>query len=224
MKKFLHFTDGSKLELANIYAVASNYRKHAEEMGTTVPEDPVIFLKPTSAYIPNEGTILLPDFSNEVHHEVELVVVIGRDGKDVPFEKAQEYIAGYAVGIDVTLRDIQNKAKKEGKPWGIAKGFYTSAPISNVVSAKQFDGIIPDFDLLLKVNGEVRQRANTSNMERSVAQLVAFVSRVFTLNVGDCIFTGTPEGVGIIRPGDTLYAELSGYVNLTCYVEKKMER
>lgn len=224
MKKFLHFTDGRNLELTNIYAVASNYRKHAEEMGTSIPEDPVIFLKPTSAYIPDGGTILLPSISNEIHHEVELVVVIGKDGEDIPLEQAQEYIAGYAVGIDVTLRDIQNKAKKEGKPWGIAKGFYTSAPISNVIPAEQFNGKIPDFDLLLKVNQHLRQKANTSQMERTVAQLVAFISRVFTLNQGDCIFTGTPEGVGPIYPGDTLYAELSGYVSLTCYVEKKMER
>lgn len=223
MKKFLNFLDGSKLELANIYAVASNYRKHAEEMGTTIPEDPVIFLKPTSSYVSDGDTIFLPEFSKEVHHEVELVVVIGKDCKNIDVAEAQNYIAGYAVGIDVTLRDIQTKAKKEGKPWGIAKGFFTSAPISPVVPAYQFNNQIPEFDLLLKVNNEIRQQANTRQMERSVAQLVSFISKVFTLNEGDCIFTGTPEGVGKISPGDVIYSELTGFVSLTCYVANYLE-
>ncbi len=223
MKKFLNFLDGRKLELANIYAVASNYRKHAEEMGTTIPEDPVIFLKPTSSYVSDGGTIFLPEFSNEVHHEVELVVVIGKDCKNIDVREAHNYIAGYAVGIDITLRDIQTKAKKEGKPWGIAKGFFTSAPISPVVPAYQFNYQIPEFDLLLKVNNEVRQQANTRQMERSVAQLVSFISKVFTLNEGDCIFTGTPEGVGKISPKDVIYSELTGFVSLTCYVANYLE-
>lgn len=221
MKKYFNFIDGRKLEIANIYAVASNYRKHAEEMGTHVPPNPVIFMKPTSAVIHNGETILLPEFSNEVHHEVELVVVIGKDGMNIKEEDAPQFIAGYAVGIDVTLRDLQAKAKKEGKPWGIAKGFYTSAPISDVIPASQFNGEIPDFELLLKVNDEIRQKSNTNLMERSVARLVSFISQVFTLNEGDCIFTGTPEGVGKIEDGDTIYAELVGFVSLKCYVKNK---
>ncbi|MCX7908610.1 MAG: fumarylacetoacetate hydrolase family protein [Ignavibacteria bacterium] len=223
MKRYLNFLDGRKCELSNIYAVASNYKKHADEMGTTIPDEPTIFLKPTSAYISDGGTILLPKFSNEIHHEVELVVVIGKDGNNVSEEDAVNYIAGYAVGIDVTLRDTQTKAKKEGKPWGIAKGFYTSAPISSIVPATEFNGNIPDFDLLLKVNGEIRQSANTRMMERSVAQLVSFISKVFSLNEGDCIFTGTPEGVGKIQDGDTIFAELVGFVSLTCFVANKLE-
>ncbi len=224
MKKFLSFTNGNKIELANIYAIASNYSKHAKEMGTTIPDEPVIFLKPSSAYIPNGGTILLPKISNEVHHEVELVVVIGKDGCNITMEEAYKYIAGYAVGIDVTLRDIQRKAKTDGKPWGIAKGFYTSAPISDVVPADTFGNEIPNFDLLLTVDGELRQKANTSSMERSVAELVSFISKIFTLNEGDCIFTGTPDGVGKIVPGNQIYAELTGYVSLTCYVENNLWR
>ncbi len=220
MKRYLNFVDGGKLEISNIYCVASNYRRHAEEMGTSIPEDPVIFIKPNSSFIPDGGSILLPEFSKEVHHEVELVVVIGRDGSNVSEESAVDYIAGYAVGVDVTLRDIQAKAKKEGKPWGIAKGFYTSAPISNIVPSTKFGREIPTFDLLLKVNNEVRQQGNTRMMERSVAQLVSFISKVFTLNEGDCIFTGTPEGVGRIQVGDIVYAELNGFVSLSCKVEK----
>ncbi|MFN3306639.1 MAG: fumarylacetoacetate hydrolase family protein, partial [Candidatus Kapaibacteriota bacterium] len=212
MKKYLTFTNGNKIELANIYAVASNYSKHAKEMGTTIPDEPVIFLKPSSSYIPTGGTILLPKISNEVHHEVELVVAIGKDGYNVATEEAYKYIAGYAVGIDITLRDLQRKAKTDGKPWGIAKGFYTSAPISNFVPADAFGKEIPNFDLLLAVDGEVRQKAHTSTMERSVAELVSFISKIFTLNEGDCIFTGTPDGVGKILPGNQIYAELTGYV------------
>lgn len=219
MKRFLTFTHGEKIELANIYAVASNYSKHAKEMGTKIPEEPVIFLKPSSAFIPSGGTILLPKISNEVHHEVELVVVIGNDGYNIAEEEAYKYICGYAVGIDVTLRDIQRKAKSDGKPWGIAKGFYTSAPISDVVPSDVFGQEIPSFDLLLKVDGELRQKANTSTMERSVAELVSFISKIFTINTGDCIFTGTPDGVGKIVPGNQIYAELSGYVSLICNVD-----
>ncbi len=223
MKKYLEFLDGEKIELANIYCVASNYPKHAEEMGTKIPEEPVIFLKPTSAYVPDGGKILLPLLSNNVHHEVELVVVIGKDGFNISKVNALDYIAGYAVGIDVTMRDVQAKAKLEGKPWGIAKGFYTSAPISKVVKANQFNGQIPNFELLLKVNGEIRQQSNTKFMERSVDSLVSFISRIFSLNTGDCIFTGTPKGVGKINHGDKIYAELCGYTSLSCFVEKQFE-
>ncbi|MCX7879731.1 MAG: fumarylacetoacetate hydrolase family protein [Ignavibacteria bacterium] len=221
MRKFLQFTDGKTLEVANIYGVASNYRLHAQEMGSKIPEDPVIFLKPTSAFVPNGGIILLPDISQKVHYEVELVVVIGEDGFNIPEKEAINFIAGYAVGIDVTLRDLQTKAKQEGKPWDIAKGFYTSAPISPVLPAEMFKGTIPNFDLVLKVNNEIRQKANTEQMERKVETLVSFISNVFSLNRGDCIFTGTPEGVGEIKDGDILYAELSGYVNLLCKVSKR---
>ncbi len=220
MKRYLHFTDGRKLELANIYAIATNYRKHANEMGSKIPEQPVVFLKPTSAYITNGDKILLPQFSENVHYEIELVVVIGKDGFNISEEEVPNYIAGFAVGIDVTLRDIQAVAKQSGKPWGIAKGFFTSAPISSVVPISEFDGKIPYFDLVLKVNGRVCQKGNTSAMERSVAQLVSFISKVFSLNVGDCIFTGTPEGVGKISNGDEIVAELSNYVSLKVFAEK----
>lgn len=219
MKRFLEFMDGKKFEIANIYAIASNYRSHAEEMGTLVPPHPVIFLKPTSAFIPDGGTILLPTISQNIHHEVELVVVIGKDGANVSEMDAIDFVAGYAVGIDVTLRDIQQEAKKSGKPWGIAKGFYTSAPISKVIPAEEFDGIIPNFDLILKVNNQLRQSANTREMEISVTQIVSFISKVFSLNVGDCIFTGTPPGVGKIADGDFIEAELNNYVKLKVFAK-----
>ncbi|MGQ9819339.1 MAG: fumarylacetoacetate hydrolase family protein [Candidatus Kapaibacteriales bacterium] len=220
MKRYLEFTDGRKCEISNIYAIASNYRNHAIEMGSFIPEKPLVFLKPTSSYVPDGETIWLPPISKNIQYEVELVVVIGKDGFNIPENEAFDYIGGYAVGIDVTLRDLQKEAKNEGKPWGIAKGFYSSAPISKVVPSENFLGNIPDFDLVLKVNGELRQTGNTKDMERSVARLVSFISKVFSLNEGDCIFTGTPEGVGSISDGDYLEAELKNYVKLVVFAKK----
>lgn len=220
MKRFLEFTDGRKCEISNIYAIANNYRNHAVEMGTSISEYPVVFLKPTSSFVPDGGTIWLPSISKNIQYEVELVVVIGKDGFNIPESEAINYIGGYAVGIDLTLRDLQLEAKKGGKPWGIAKGFYSSAPISKVIPVGTFGGIIPNFDLALKVNDEIRQTGNTKDMERSVAHLVSFISKVFSLNDGDCIFTGTPEGVGTIFDGDRLEAELKSYVKLVAYAKK----
>lgn len=215
MKRTLKFTDGKEMPLGMMFCIGSNYSKHAKEMGGSVPTEPVIFLKPPKAYIEDGESVILPDFSELVHHEVELVVVIGKDCENISAAEAGEYIAGYGVGLDITLRDIQNQAKKEGKPWAVAKGFFTSAPISKIIPADQFNINEPHFDLLLKVNGEIRQSEHTSEMERAVATLVEYLSRVFTLQAGDVIFTGTPEGVGQINRGDVLEAELSGH----CYLK-----
>ncbi len=214
MKKAFQFTNGQKLDVGTVYCIGRNYSLHAKEMGSVVPENPVVFIKPPAAYITSGDTIVLPPISNLVHYEVELVVVIRDECKNIQQDEAINHIAGYAVGIDVTLRDIQANAKKEGNPWAIAKGFFTSAPISEVVPASQFNGKIPEFQLLLKVNDELKQRCSTSLMERSIEQLIEYLSRIFTLQAGDCIFTGTPEGVGKIVKGDNIYAELTGFVSL----------
>ncbi len=219
MKRTLVFTDGKELPVGMMFCVGSNYSKHAREMGGTIPAEPVIFLKPSKAYLQNGESIKLPDFSELVHHEVELVVVIGKDCDNITADEARDYIEGYAVGIDVTLRDIQNQAKKEGKPWAVSKGFVTSAPISVVIPSSLFHEKEPCFDLSLKVNGEVRQQVHTSEMERTVGKLLEYLSKVFTLQAGDVIFTGTPEGVGQIKKGDTIEAELVGYANLKVFVE-----
>jgi len=219
MKKMLKFTDGSEIPVGMMFCVGSNYSKHAKEMGGTVPSEPVIFLKPPKAYIQNGETIKLPDFSELVHHEVELVVVIAHDCENVTKDNASDFIAGYGVGIDVTLRDIQNQAKKDGKPWAVSKGFVTSAPISVILPSSMFKGINPEFTLNLKVNGALRQQTNTSEMERSISDLVEYLSKVFTLQTGDVIFTGTPEGVGQIHSGDIIEAELVGLTGIKVYVE-----
>lgn len=214
MRKY-KFKNGKELEVKTMFCVGQNYAKHAAEMGGQVTTDPIIFIKPPQAYIENGGKIILPDMSKNIHHEVELVVVIGKECKNISEGDAAKYIAGYAVGIDVTMRDIQKQSKDKGLPWAVAKGFYSSAPISEIVPAENFGDKIPFFDLSLKVNNQLRQKSSTKFMERSVAKLIEYLSRVFTLEAGDCIFTGTPEGVGQIVKGDILIAELNGYVSLS---------
>ena len=213
------FTDESYLDIGTMYCIGKNYEKHAKEMGGSVPKDPVVFIKPPAAYVANNGKIMIPDFSENVHHEVELVVVIGKDCVNIDPNNAREFIAGYAVGIDVTLRDVQQKAKEKGKPWAVAKGFVTSAPISNVIPADKFGKKTPYFDLELKVNGALRQKGNTKDMARPVENLVSYLSKVFTLRKGDCIFTGTFEGVGQIIAGDLIEAELCDYISLNVKID-----
>lgn len=215
------FTDGTKLPVKTIYCVGKNYAKHIKEMGGDAPSDPVIFIKPTSSYIQDGGTILLPAFSKIIHHEVELVIVIGKSTNGISKEEANNVIAGFGVGIDVTLRDIQNIAKNRGEPWAVAKGFATSAPISKIIPKNEINENNKTFDIELYVNRMLRQKANTSEMERTYLDLIAYISNIFTLQAGDCIFTGTPDGVGPIIQGDEIEAILKGYVSLKVKAEKK---
>ena len=215
MIKNLIFTNGHQLKTGTIFCVASNYPLHAKEMGSAIPDEPSIFIKPPQALIYSGDSIVLPPFSNNVHHEVELVVAIGKECSNVSAFDSVNYIAGYAVGIDATLRDVQTKAKSEGKPWAVAKGFHTSAPVSEFIPADYFNKTIPFFSLDLTVNGVLRQTGNTENMQRSVGTLIEFLSRVFTLEPGDLIFTGTPEGVGQIVHGDRLEARIHDFVSLS---------
>lgn len=215
------FTDGRKLPVRTIYCIGKNYSKHAKEMGGDVPTEPIIFIKPASAYVSDKGTILLPNFSKLIHHELELVVVIGKESYGISPEDADSIIAGFGVGIDVTLRDIQNKAKNNGEPWAVAKGFQTSAPISNIVPYELIKENPKFFDIELYLNGVLKQKVNTSEMERTYSDLIAYLSDVFSLQPGDCIFTGTPEGVGQINSGDELIAILKNYVSINVRAENK---
>lgn len=206
------------LGIGTMYCIGRNYAAHAIEMGAQVPaERPLIFIKPPSAYTSHKGTVAIPSFSTNMHHEVELVVIIGKDGDNISVERASEYIAGYAIGVDLTLRDIQTIAKQKGEPWSIAKSFRGSAPLSSVIQPNEID--TRNADLRLYVNGELKQQGNTSAMERTVEQLISIVSDIFGLRKGDCIFTGTPEGVAQIPSGATVRAEL----NSTCVVEFTVE-
>lgn len=218
MKNF-QFTDGTEIPVGTMYCIGKNYAAHAKEMGGEVPANPVVFLKPPAAFVPNHGTIHIPPFSQNVHHELELVVVIGQDCANISEESVRNVIAGYAVGLDMTLRDVQSEAKKKGEPWTTAKGFVSSAPISNVVPASAIPAEQKFFDIQLFVNSELRQKGNTELMERSIETLISYLSAVFTLRRGDCIFTGTPEGVSAVKKGDTLQAEIVGLTVLTVTVD-----
>lgn len=211
----LNFTNGEKLRLGVIYGIGQNYAKHAREMGSTLARgEKIMFIKPTACYVPDGGAIELPDYSNDVHHEVELVVVIGKYAKNISKEEAWDYIAGFGIGIDATLRDLQKQAKEKGLPWAIAKGFRTSGPISKIVPITEFPRNKNDFEFELKINGEVRQVGNSVDMIYSVEELIEFLAQIFSLEPGDVIFTGTPEGVGKLNKGDKLHAELFNYVSL----------
>jgi uncharacterized protein (TIGR00369 family) len=182
--------DGRRLRVGKILAVGRNYAEHIVEMGGHETDPPVLFTKPPSAIIHDGGAVLIPAGLGAVHHEVELVAVIGKRGRRIPEGEALEHVLGYAVGLDMTLRDLQSEAKKKGEPWALSKGFDTSAPISAVVDREQVgDG--SGLEIGLEVNGEPRQTGNTSQMSRKVASLVAHASELFTLERGDLLFTVT---------------------------------
>ena len=207
-----------KIRIGKIVCLARTYKKHAEEMKAKIPEEPILFLKPASSVIFDNQSIVIPPRTGEVHHEVELGVVIGKKGKGIPEEKAEDYILGYLLALDITARDIQQRAKEEGLPWTISKGFDTFCPISNAVPKE----MVPDANNLsldLKVNGRIRQSSSTHNMIHSVEKIVSFVSEIMTLERGDLILTGTPEGVGRIKHGDVIEAKLGDICSLKVYVE-----
>lgn len=208
MKYATLLPSNKKIPINTIFCVGQNYAEHAKEMGSSVAASPVIFLKPSNAVIENGTPILLPKLSNNVHHEVELTVLIGKGGRNIPKSDAMKHVAGYGVGLDMTMRDVQLAAKKSGNPWSIAKGFFTSAPLSSFVEASQISNP-HDLEISLKVNGVERQKTNTSKMNFKVDDLIAFLSSVFSLEEGDIIYTGTPEGVAQVVAGDTLEAEIS---------------
>lgn len=193
----------------NVICLARTYRKHAEELGNEVPPEPVVFLKPNSALVPDGADIVIPAASNDVHHEVELAVVIGQDGRHIAQERAYEHVLGYAILLDITARDLQAGLKKSGLPWVYAKGWDSFAPISPVTPRER----VADphaLGIRLRVSGELRQDSNTSYMIHGVPGLIAYISTFMTLQRGDVIATGTPEGVGPLRPGDTTEAEIDG--------------
>ncbi|MEN6295496.1 MAG: fumarylacetoacetate hydrolase family protein [Chloroherpetonaceae bacterium] len=206
--KELIFTDGTHFPIGNIYGIGQNYAKHAEEMKSILPRgERIIFIKPSSSYIQDGEAIKLPDYSNLVHYEGELVVIMGGYCADISADEAWQYIAGFGVGIDATLRDLQAQAKQKGTPWSIAKGFHTSAPISKIIPRNEFVENQP-IGFQLKLNGEIKQTGNTKDMIYSIGELVEYLSKIFTLDRGDVIFTGTPEGVGEIHKNDIIEIEI----------------
>ena len=208
------------VKVGKLVCLARTYREHAAEMNSLVPSKPLVFLKPESAVIFNNDSIIIPRMSKCLHHEVEMGVVVGKRCKNATCDEALDYVLGYLVALDITARDIQSEAKKHGWPWSVAKGFDTFAPISDVVLK---DKVLDpnNLDISLKVNGEMRQSSNTRYMSYSVEQIIEFVSSIMTLKRGDLILTGTPSGVGEIVDGDILEANLGDICFLKVYVRKQ---
>ena len=206
-------TSGRHFPIGKILCIGRNYSEHIKELGNPTPDAPVIFIKPASSVIGEGEAIVIPPYSHDCHHEAELALLIGRKGKDIPVDQAMESIAGYGVGIDLTLRDVQSELKKKGLPWEIAKGFDTSCPLSAFVEAS---GVADPQNLQIRmmVNGEVRQDGNTSMMIHRIPFIISYMSGRFTLEPGDVILTGTPAGVSRIVSGDRLTAEIPGVATL----------
>jgi 5-carboxymethyl-2-hydroxymuconate isomerase len=194
--------------LGKIVCIGRNYADHIRELGNEVPEQPVLFMKPASSVIAEGGTIVIPAYSQDCHHEVELAVLIGRTIKGISATAALSAVAGYGVAIDLTLRDVQSAQKSQGLPWEIAKGFDTACPLSDFVAATTVRDP-QNLAITLLVNGEVRQDASTALMLRPIPQLIAEIAAIFTLEPGDIILTGTPAGVSRLLPGDKVTAVIS---------------
>jgi fumarylpyruvate hydrolase len=204
-----------------IYCVGRNYVEHAKEMGFTGREAPFFFLKPADAVVVvpqgTTGTIAYPSQTQNLHHEIELVVAIGRGGKNISAADARKHIFGYAVGLDMTRRDLQNEMKKQGRPWCIGKAFDQSAPIGPITPVAQA-GAIEQADIYVQVGGQDRQRSNVDKLIWNVAETIEHLSAAWELQAGDLIFTGTPEGVAAVVRGDVMEGGITGLGGLSVKV------
>lgn len=207
----------SRFPVHRIYCVGRNYADHAREMGASGREAPFFFMKPADAVLPapTEGAITMPypGLTSDLHHEVELVAALSRGGSDIAVADALQHVWGYAVGLDMTRRDLQAEAKKLGRPWCTSKGFDASAPIAALTPAAQA-GELAQAAIWLKVNGEQRQAGRIADMIWSLAEIISHLSQAWTLQPGDLIFTGTPAGVGAVGRGDVLEAGTTGLAPL----------
>jgi acylpyruvate hydrolase len=191
-----------------IICVGRNYEAHAKELNNAVEESPVIFLKPETALIPNRQPFFYPSFSTDVHFETELVIKICKLGKHIEERFAHRYYNEISLGIDFTARDVQSQLKSKGLPWELAKGFDGSAPVGTFLDKNSFFKPIQELNFHMNLNGETKQNGNTAHMIFSVDKIISYVSSIFTLKIGDLIFTGTPAGVGPVQKGDYLEAWL----------------
>jgi 2-keto-4-pentenoate hydratase/2-oxohepta-3-ene-1,7-dioic acid hydratase in catechol pathway len=186
-----------------IICIGRNYAAHIEELKNEQPGQPVVFLKPDTALLKGGAPFFYPDFSKNIHHEIELVLKISKEGKYIQPQFAHRYYEEIGLGIDFTARDLQDECKAKGLPWEIAKAFNGSAPIGEFKSVAEL-GDLKNLDFRLEINGEVRQKGNTGLMLFDFATIIAYVSQFFTLKKGDLIYTGTPAGVGPVQQGDQL--------------------
>ena len=195
-----------------IFAIGQNYAEHNKELNSHDPTEPVIFMKPDTAALKNNKPFYIPDFSSELHYETEIIVKISRLGKNIAPKFAHRYYEEIGLGVDFTARDVQRRLKAEGKPWEISKAFDNSAVIGNFIPKEEL-GDVQNIHFQLNINGNTVQKGHTSDMIFPVDEIIAWISRFFTLKIGDILFTGTPVGVGNVNIGD----HLEGYIG-----EKKM--
>jgi len=202
--------DSRRFPVRRVFCVGRNYSEHAREMGHDPDrEPPFFFCKPADAVVPAEGVIAYPPLTADLHHEVELVVAIAEGGVDIAPEQALAHVWGYGVGLDLTRRDLQAQAKKQGRPWDWAKGFDESAPCTALIPASTL-GHPASGAIWLTVNGEARQRGDLADQIWAVPDVIAYLSQSVALQPGDLIFTGTPAGVGALQPGDQVSAGIDG--------------
>ena len=207
-----------RFAIRRVYCVGRNYEEHAKEMGFTGREPPFFFLKPADAVVPvnagETGSIRYPSLTQNLHHEIELVVAIGKGGRNILAADAAQHIFGYAVGLDMTRRDLQGEMKKQGRPWCIGKAFDYSAPIGPITPAAQA-GDVAQAEIYLQVNGQDRQRSNVSKLIWNIGETIEHLTSAWELQPGDLIFTGTPEGVAAVVAGDTLVGGVAGLTPLS---------
>ena len=205
-----------------IYCVGRNYEEHAKEMGFTGREPPFFFLKPADVIVPvptgDTGVMAYPSLTSNLHHEIELVVAIGTGGKNIKAADAHKHIFGYAVGLDMTRRDLQGEMKKQGRPWCIGKAFEQSAPIGPITPVAQA-GDVTQAEIYVQVNGQDRQRSNVSKLIWNIGETIEHLSAAWELQPGDLIFTGTPEGVAAVVAGDTLVGGVGGLGTLSVRIQ-----
>lgn len=210
-----------RFPVRRVYCVGRNYEEHAKEMGFTGREPPFFFLKPADAVVPVEagatGSIAYPPLTKNLHHEIELVVAIGTGGNNIKAADAHKHIFGYAVGLDMTRRDLQNEMKKQGRPWCIGKAFDQSAPIGPITPVAAA-GDVANAEIYVQVNGADRQRSNVAKLIWNIGETIEHLSAAWELQPGDLIYTGTPEGVAAVVAGDTLVGGVAGLGTLTVKV------
>lgn len=208
----------ARFPVNRIYCVGRNYAEHAREMGHDPnKEPPFFFMKPSTAIVTDGGDFPYPSLSKDVHHEMEMVVAIGKGGSNISSAKALEHVYGYGVGLDMTRRDLQGEAKKMGRPWDTGKAFDYSAPCSALVPAAKI-GHPSTGEIVLEVNGEVRQKSDLSQLIWNVPDTIAFLSTLFELQPGDLIYSGTPAGVAAVKKGDVMTGRVAGVGSISVKV------
>jgi len=198
----------SVYRVGKIVCVGQNYVKHIDELSSKRYDTPVLFLKPSTSLLTDANPIRLPDFSNEVHHEVELALLVGKIARHINADNWREFIIGAGIALDLTLRDLQSIAKERGLPWAVAKGFDGSCPVSEFIAIDRIKNL-QNLTIELRINGTLKQHGSTSEMIYPIGELLAYITNIFTLEPGDIVLTGTPAGVGKIKTGDHLEASIT---------------